>query len=41
MVELMDQGLLEECDALFEEFIIDGEEPEDDEWMFLPKEKTK
>ena len=41
MVELMDQGLLDECDSLFEEFIVDGKEPEDDEWVFLPKEKTK
>lgn len=41
MTELMDQGLLDECDSLYSEFIIDDREPEMDEWVFLPREKTK
>jgi hypothetical protein len=40
MTELVQQNMINDADALFSEFVLDGKEPFDQEWIFVSYYKS-
>lgn len=40
MTELVHQNRINDADSVFSEFVVDGKEPFEQEWIFIPHHKA-